>query len=163
MNETTDSASPATSLLTSLAASLGMEVEPSQCLLAVEFASGDHVASIFPHPGRADFLCVEIELRALALGQSGSDSGKLLFLHRMNAAARHDHAWTISIDEKDMLLLGAAFPLSGLDVESLGGYLEEGFQRAESLDRIWQALRDDAEESPDIAAEFAYLPPSQLA
>ncbi len=68
----------AVSLLTSFAASLGTEANPAQPLAADEFASGDHVASLFPHPGREDLLCMEISLRALALGEGGSNTERLL-------------------------------------------------------------------------------------
>lgn len=164
MTETNSPESIANALLTSFAASLGIEPDPAQPLLAVEFASGDHVASLFPHPGGADLFCVEISLRGLALGEGDADSAQLLFLHRLNAAARHDHPWTISIDGDDMLLLTAAFPLSGLDRESLAEHLAEGLQRAESLDRLWQALHKGTEESPEMIAEWAEQPnPLQLA
>jgi hypothetical protein len=78
MNESAPQEPSAASLLTSFAASLGTEADPSLPLSAVEFVSGDHVASLFPHPGREDLLCVEISLRALALGEGGSDTERLL-------------------------------------------------------------------------------------
>jgi hypothetical protein len=78
MTETNTPESSAISLLTSFAASLGTEANPAQPLAAVEFVSGDHVASLFPHPGREDLLCVEISLRALALGEGGSNTERLL-------------------------------------------------------------------------------------
>ena len=147
MNEQTSQEPSAVSLLTAFAASLGTESDPSQPLLAVEFVSGDHVASLFPHPGREDLLCVEISLRALALGEGDSDTERLLFLHRLNAAARHDHPWTISIDDEDMLLLTAGFPWNGLKAESLADLVAEGLQRAESLDALWQSLAEETQES----------------
>jgi hypothetical protein len=119
----------------------------------VEFVSGDHVASLFPHPGREDLLCVEMSLRALALREGGSNTERLLFLHRLNAAARHDHPWTISIDDEDMLLLSAAFPWNGLNAESLSDLVAEGLQRAESLDSLWQSLRADAADLPESETE----------
>jgi hypothetical protein len=147
MNEPTPQESSVISLLTAFAASLGTEANPAQPLAAVEFVSGDHVASLFPHPGREDLLCVEISLRALALGEDESDHERLLFLHRLNAAARHDHAWTNTIDDEDMLLLTAAFPWNGLDAESLADLVAEGLQRAESLDALWQSLAKETQES----------------
>lgn len=158
MPDTTASDSPASSLLTSFAASLGTEADPSHPLLAVEFVSGDHVASLFPHPGREDLLCVEISLRALALGEDESDHERLLFLHRLNAAARHDHPWTISIDDEDMLLLTAAFPWNGLDAESLADLVAEGLQRAESLDALWQSLAKETQESGGVETEAPAKP-----
>jgi hypothetical protein len=141
-----------------------MEVDPSQPLLAVEFVSGDHVASLFPHPGRKDLLCVEISLRALALGEGDADSERLLFLHRLNAAARHDHPWTISIDEEDMLLLTAAFPWIGLDAESLSHLVAEGLQHAESLDALWHSLAKETQESAESETEELAQPnPLQIA
>ena len=153
MNESAPQESSVISLLTAFAASLGTEADPSLPLSAVEFVSGDHVASLFPHPGREDLLCVEISLRALALGEDESDHERLLFLHRLNAAARHDHAWTNTIDDEDMLLLTAAFPWNGLDAESLADLVAEGLQRAESLDALWQSLRADAADLPESETE----------
>ena len=153
MNESAPQESSLISLLTAFAASLGTEADPSQPLLAVEFVSGDHVASLFPHPGREDLLCVEISLRALALGEDESDHERLLFLHRLNAAARHDHAWTNTIDDEDMLLLTAAFPWNGLDAESLADLVAEGLQRAESLDALWQSFDEETSESPKNPVE----------
>jgi hypothetical protein len=153
MNETNTPESSAISLLTSFAASLGTEANPAQSLSAVEFVSGDHVASLFPHPGREDLLCVEMSLRALALREGGSNTERLLFLHRLNAAARHDHPWTISIDDEDMLLLAASFPWNGLDAESLADLVAEGLQRAESLDALWQSFDEETSESPKNPVE----------
>lgn len=164
MNESAPLEPSAVSLLTSFAASLGTEADTSQSLSAVEFVSGDHVASLFPHPGREDLLCVEISLRALALREGDSESERLLFLHRLNAAARHDHPWTISIDDEDMLLLTAAFPWNGLNAESLADLVAEGLQRAESLDALWQSLGKDASDSPETTADEPEMPhPLQLA
>jgi hypothetical protein len=153
MNESAPQESSVISLLTAFAASLGTEADPSLPLSAVEFVSGDHVASLFPHPGREDLLCVEISLRALALGDGDVDSERLLFLHRLNAAARHDHPWTISIDDEDMLLLAASFPWNGLDAESLADLVAEGLQRAESLDALWQSFDEETSESPKNPVE----------
>jgi hypothetical protein len=153
MNEPSPQEPSAASLLSSFAASLGTEADTSQSLSAVEFVSGDHVASLFPHPGREDLLCVEISLRALALGEGGSNTERLLFLHRLNAAARHDHPWTISIDDEDMLLLAASFPWNGLDAESLADLVAEGLQRAESLDALWQSFDEETSESPKNPVE----------
>ena len=162
MNETNTPESSAISLLTSFAASLGMEADPSQPLVAVEFVSGDHVAAILPHPTRENLVCVEVSLRGLSLGES--DHERLLFLHRLNAAARHDHPWTISIDEEDMLLLAASFPWSGLTAETLSDLVAEGLERAESLDSLWQSLVKDASDSPETTADEPEMPhPLQLA
>ena len=164
MNELTSQESSAFSLLTAFAASLGTEADPSQPLLAVEFVSGDHVASLFPHPGREDLLCVEISLRALALGDGDADTERLLFLHRLNAAARHDHPWTISIDDEDMLLLTAAFPWNGLTAESLSDLVAEGLQHAESLDALWHSLAKETQESAESETEeLAQTNPLQIA
>jgi hypothetical protein len=78
MNEPSPQEPSAASLLTAFAASLGTEANPAQPLAGVEFVSGDHVASLFPHPGHEDLLCVEISLRALALGEGGSNTERLL-------------------------------------------------------------------------------------
>jgi len=151
-------------LLAALAAKLGVADDESQEALALEFVCGDHVATLFPHPGRAGWICAEVSIRGLALGFADPYSEDFLVLHRLNAAARHDHPWTICIDGEDMLLLAASFPPEGLGVEGLAENLAEGLARAESLDAIWKSLRGGANPAPETLAGWTRTPnPLQFA
>jgi len=128
----------------------------------VELISGDHVAEIRPHTNHLDHLTIEIALRGLALGDVGSE--RFLLLHRLNAAARHGHPWTIYIDGDDMLVIGAVFRISDLDSTSLQSRLLDGFDRAKALDSMWKTSGTSPDETIPLDAEAFLRPdPTQLA
>lgn len=103
----------------------------------VEFTEGDHVVTITPLGAKTR---VDISLRGLALGNPAPFGETLLLLHRLNAVAHGVHPWIISIDEEDILVLGAVFPSA--DTQALAAHISEGIARAKALDALWQTARD---------------------
>jgi len=116
----------------------------------VEFTEGDHVVSISSLGGKTR---VDISLRGLALGDPAPVAEPLLLLHRLNSAARGAHPWIISIDDEDILHLGAAFPSA--DKQSLTTHLKEGITRAKALDALWQTAREGHHPPDSITQEWA--------
>ena len=156
-NQTTSSElqHPALDLLSSLAAAADLTVEKSSLFDGIEFILGEHVATIFPHPSDVNSVYIEIALRGLALSSSDPYSEDFLLLHRLNAAARLDHSWTIYIDMDDILMIGAGFPLSTLDAASLLNCLMDGVARANALDGIWKAIREGKKNPPEALADWS--------
>jgi hypothetical protein len=125
----------------------------------LEFTQGDHVVSATPLAGKTR---VDISLRGLALADPALFGEAMLLLHRLNAAARGAHPWILSIDDEDILLLGAVFPCA--DKQTLAAHVAEGIARAKALDLLWQTMRDGRRPPDSITQEWAApLDPLRLA
>jgi hypothetical protein len=116
----------------------------------LEFTEGDHVITISPLGPKTR---VEISLRGLALADPAPFGQALLLLHQLNAAARGAHPWIISIDDEDILLLGAVFPAA--DKQTLATHVAEGIARANALDSLWQTARDGHRPPDSLEQEWA--------
>jgi hypothetical protein len=116
----------------------------------LEFTEGGHVVTISPLGPKAR---VEISLRGLALADPTPYGEALLLLHRLNAAARGAHPWIVSIDDEDILLLGAVFPSS--DKQTLATHVAEGIARAKALDSLWQTAREGRRPPASLEQEWA--------
>ena len=125
----------------------------------IEFTEGDHVVTITPLGAKTR---VDISLRGLALGNPAPFGETLLLLHRLNAVVHGVHPWIISIDEEDILVLGAVFPSA--DTQALAAYISEGIARAKALDALWQTTRDGHPLSESTEQQWAAtLDPLQMA
>ena len=119
-------------------------------LRAVEFVEGDHVVSLLPLGER---YRIDIALRGLALANPAPFGEALLFLHRLNAAAHGVHPWVISIDDDDMLLLGAV--IRDVENHAIAARVTEGLAKAASLDAIWKSLREGRRPPASIEQDWA--------
>jgi len=125
----------------------------------IEFTEGDHVVTITPLGAKTR---VDISMRGLALGNPAPFGETLLLLHRLNAVAHGVHPWIISIDEEDILVLGAVFPSA--DTQALAAHISEGIARAKALDALWQTTRNGHPLSESTEQEWAApVDPLQMA
>jgi hypothetical protein len=125
----------------------------------IEFTEGDHVVTITPLGAKTR---VDISMRGLALGNPAPFGETLLLLHRLNAVAHGVPPWIISIDEEDILVLGAVFPSA--DTQALAAHISEGIARAKALDALWQTTRNGHPLSESTEQQWAAtLDPLQMA
>lgn len=109
--------------------------------LGLNFEAGDHAVRVMPHPSHPDWLLAEVDVVAT---EASPPANAYEALHRINHAARLQHAWTASFDDDGRVVMHTAWPTTALTAANLEGLLVEGLERAEALAALWRDVSQGA-------------------
>jgi hypothetical protein len=100
-------------------------------------------------------VVIEVDVCPLSENQIASPE-LLLALHRLNDEARFAHAWTVTIDDTNALMVSVRVPLSKAEGALLPDWLGDGLERAEMLLRVVQSEDDSPTDSGAAPGRQAY-------
>lgn len=149
---------PFESLMQELAASHGMVADAAP--LGLEFSCEGLTVLLLPHPLHPERLLAEVEMAPLTAPLTVP---LLSLVLQVNELARFEHDWQIVMDAEQHFSLSRSAALPGLTLAELEALLQDGLDRAQSLQALLQSAAegnpgDDEEtgaEAPLLAGGLA--------
>lgn len=114
---------------------VGDDVDPLGC----EFEAEGRLARVIPcrDPGLA---LIEVEVQPLADVPPGRAHQLAWELMKLNHEARFEHAWTVVIDDDDVLSITTTVPIRAMNGDALAETLFDGVERAAQLGAVAEGL-----------------------
>ena len=123
-----------------------MPGEVADDAIGISFDTDAHAVRVLPHPDRAEQLVVEVDV--CAIGPSSEAAAPLALVHRLNYAARFEHAWLAAVDPDDRLVLFTTRNIAATDPGELESLIVAGLEKAEALGELWRSAESAGDRGP---------------